>query len=130
MDGEPLRAGHSYVAPPDYYLVVTPGHLRITRSATEHRFRPAIDPLFRSAAVAYGPRVVGIILSGGLDDGTAGLWAVKERGGIAVVQDPHEALYPSIPTSAQTYVPVDHVLSAAALDHLGLRLRGPWGSPP
>jgi two-component system chemotaxis response regulator CheB len=122
VDGEPLRSGHIYVAPPDYHLVVTPGHLRVTRSATEHRFRPAIDPLFRSAAVAYGPRVVGIILSGGLDDGTAGLWAVKERGGIAVVQDPHEALYPSMPTSAQTYVPVDHVLSAAALGPLLVRL--------
>jgi hypothetical protein len=83
VDGEPLRAGHIYVAPPDYHLVVIPGALRVSRSATENRFRPAIDPLFRSAAVAYGPRVVGVLLSGG-QDGTAGLWAVKQQeGGLA-----------------------------------------------
>jgi hypothetical protein len=84
VDGEPLQPGHIYVAPPGYHLVLTPEGLRVSRSATENRFRPAIDPLFRSAAVAYGPRVVGVLLSGGQDDGTAGLWAIKQQGGIAV----------------------------------------------
>jgi len=77
VDGEALRPGHIYVAPADYHLMVRPGQLRISRSATENHFRPAIDPLFRSAAVAYGPRVIGVILSGALDDGTAGLWAMN-----------------------------------------------------
>jgi two-component system, chemotaxis family, protein-glutamate methylesterase/glutaminase len=122
VDGEPLRAGHIYVAPPDYHLVVISGSLRVSRSATENRFRPAIDPLFRSAAVAYGPRVVGVLLSGGQDDGTAGLWAVKQQGGIAVIQDPHEAQHPSMPRSAQTYVPVDYCLPAADLAPLLVRL--------
>jgi two-component system chemotaxis response regulator CheB len=94
----------------------------VSRSATENRFRPAIDPLFRSAAVAYGPRVVGVLLSGGLDDGTAGLWAVKQQGGIAVVQDPREAQHPSMPRSALTYVPVDYCPPAADLAPLLVRL--------
>lgn len=122
VDGEELRPGHIYVAPPDHHLLVVPGHVGVTRSPTENRFRPAIDPLFRSAAVAYGPRVVGIILSGALDDGTAGLWAVKQRGGIAIAQDPQEAQHPSMPQSALMYVPVDHCLPASAIAPLLIRL--------
>jgi two-component system chemotaxis response regulator CheB len=122
VDGEPLQRGHIYVAPPDFHLLLTPDGLRVTRSPTENRFRPAIDPLFRSAAVAYGPRVVGGLLSGGLDDGTAGLWAIKQRGGIAVIQDPHDAQHPSMPRSAQTYVPIDYALPAPALAPVLVRL--------
>ncbi|MGE3538804.1 MAG: chemotaxis protein CheB [Candidatus Tectimicrobiota bacterium] len=122
LDGEPLQVGRIYVGPPDYHLLVTPGYLQVRRSAPENRFRPAIDPLFRSAAVAYGCRVVGILLSGGLDDGTAGLWAIKQRGGIAVIQDPREAQVPSMPSSAQTYVPLDYCLATADLAPLVVRL--------
>jgi two-component system, chemotaxis family, protein-glutamate methylesterase/glutaminase len=109
-DGDPLEYGHIYVARPDHHLVLERGKIRVVHGPTENGCRPAVDPLFRSAARAYGPRVVGIVLTGGLDDGTAGLAAVKEAGGIAIVQDPDEAFAPSMPRSAKAFVQVDHVL--------------------
>ena len=112
-DGEPIIPGRIYVAPPDHHLLLEPGRVRISRGPKENRFRPAVDPLFRSAALAYGPRVVGVILSGWLDDGAAGLWAVKQLGGVAIVQDPLEAIAPSMPTSAMQQTRVDHRLPAA-----------------
>ncbi len=109
-DSEEIRHGHIYVAAPDHHLLIERGRMRQVRGPKENRHRPAIDPLFRSAAYAYGPRVVGVILTGSLDDGTAGLLAVKRCGGLAVVQDPKEAMYPSMPGSALAHVQVDYCL--------------------
>jgi two-component system chemotaxis response regulator CheB len=103
-----LEAGHVYIAPPDFHLLVEPGRLRLTKGPRENRFRPAIDPLFRSAAQVAGPAAIGVVLTGNLDDGTAGLGAIKKLGGVAIVQDPLEARYPSMPQSALNHVEVDY----------------------
>src|SRR5215471_2646718 len=113
VDGEPIRLGRIYIAPPNHHMVVDDGRVRLTQGPKENRFRPAIDPLFRTAAYFYGPRVVGVILTGALNDGTAGLWAVKERGGLALVQEPGEATNPSMPLSAIRQVKVDKTLPVA-----------------
>jgi two-component system chemotaxis response regulator CheB len=123
LDGEAISPGQIYVAPPDHHLLVERGHVRLTRGPKEHRFRPAVDPLFRSAAYAYGARAIGVVLSGALDDGSAGLRTIKRRGGITVVQDPMDAEVPSMPRNAQrAAAPVDHVVPAAGLADLLVRL--------
>jgi len=109
-DGESLQYGRIYVAPPDQHLVVHEGKVRVAHTASENGVRPAVDPLFRSAARGYGSRVVGVILSGALDDGTAGAAAIKEAGGITVAQDPDEAFAPGMPRSAINAGLIDHVL--------------------
>lgn len=115
-DGAVIRPGCLYIAPAGHHLLVSRAHLHVVQGPKEHGFRPAIDPLFRSAARAYGPGAIGVILTGMLDDGTAGLRAIVEQGGTAVVQDPDEAIAPSMPRSALTYVAVDYIVS---LDTLG-----------
>jgi two-component system chemotaxis response regulator CheB len=107
-DGAALKKGTVYVAPPDHHLLVESGILRLSRGPKENRFRPAIDPLFRSAAASYGAGAIGVVLSGNLDDGTSGLAAIKAAGGSVVVQDPNDASYPSMPENAVRHVQVDH----------------------
>jgi two-component system, chemotaxis family, protein-glutamate methylesterase/glutaminase len=113
-----LEPGHVYVAPPDYHVLITRIGATLNHGPKENGFRPAIDPLFRSAARTYGPRVMGVILSGALDDGAYGLKLVKDAGGMAVVQDPEQALVQSMPLSALQYVAVDHVLRTAGIASL------------
>ena len=117
-DGAPLESGRVYVAPPDHHLIVESERVRIVRTATENHVRPAIDPLFRSAAQTYGARVIGVLLTGALVDGTAGIVAIKAAGGVTVVQDPDEAFSPGMPRSAIASGSVDHVLPLRAIPGL------------
>lgn len=110
VDKEAIALSRIYTAPPDHHLLVEADHIRLSRGPKENRFRPAIDVLFRSAARSYGARVTGVVLTGSLDDGAAGLYAIKERGGQAIVQEPSEALYPSMPKAAMNAVKVDYCL--------------------
>lgn len=116
-DGMPIENGRIYVAPPNYHLLVKDGRTRLVRGPRENLSRPAIDPLFRSVAVNYGPHAVGIILSGNLDDGTAGLWAIKQCNGITMVQDPDDALYPDMPFHALQAVQPDYCLALSEMSH-------------
>ena len=115
VDGERIADGHVYVAPPDQHMTLDGRTLRLTRGPKEHHSRPAIDPLFVSAALAFGPGAIGVVLTGKLDDGTAGLQAIKQRGGVAIVQDPREAEAPSMPLSALQHVEVDRCVPLEAL---------------
>ena len=115
QDGEPIRNGHVYVASADRHLMATAQGIRLSRGPKEGRARPSVDVLFRSAATAFGSRVIGVILSGALDDGTAGLWAIKDHQGATLVQLPSEAMQPSMPQSAIEHVQVDFVGSVQAL---------------
>jgi two-component system chemotaxis response regulator CheB len=107
-NGERFKRGGIYIAPPDNHLLLKKRVVLVTKGARENRSRPAIDPLFRSAAVTHGRRVIGVVLTGFLDDGTAGLIAIQKCGGVAVVQDPKDAAYPGMPQSAVNGLTVDY----------------------
>lgn len=118
VDGEPLQAGRIYVAPPGRHLMVGPEHVTLTRGPRENGFRPAINTLFRSVAVAFGPRAIGVLMSGVLDDGVLGMGAIRARGGTTICQQPEDAIFPNMPLSAKAAGVVDH--QAAAKDIGGL----------
>jgi two-component system chemotaxis response regulator CheB len=122
IDGEEIRAGRVYVAPPDHHMLVEAGRIHLTKGPRENWARPAIDPLFRSAARAYGSDVIGVILTGGLNDGTAGMFEVKARGGTSVVQDPADAVTPNMPRSVIANVTVDYVVPVKDVAALLTRL--------
>jgi two-component system chemotaxis response regulator CheB len=120
-----LEAGHIYVAPPDHHLLVTGHRLVLSRGPTENGHRPAINALFRSVALQFGPRAIGILLSGVLDDGVLGLKAIRSRGGVTIAQAPDDALFPAMPNNAATAGVVDRQDRAAdigaALEELARR---------
>jgi two-component system chemotaxis response regulator CheB len=118
VDGEPLRYGRIFIAPNDRHLLVVDGRIRLSRGPAENGHRPAIDPLFRSVARAYAARAVGVVLSGARDDGAAGLAVIAAHGGTTIVQDPADALYPSMPRAAIEHLRPDHIVAAAKLGDL------------
>jgi two-component system chemotaxis response regulator CheB len=121
-----IRPRRIYVAPPDHHLTVLDGAMVLSRGPRENWARPAIDPLFRSAALAHGPRVIGIILTGSLNDGTAGLKEVRARGGKAIVQHPADASSPTMPMSALRHAGADYCVALkeipSLLDELAARV--------
>jgi two-component system, chemotaxis family, protein-glutamate methylesterase/glutaminase len=124
QDGQALEPGTIHVAPPDHHMLFTASSVFLSRGPRENHARPALDPLFRSAALAWRERVIGVVLTGDLDDGTAGLAAVKACGGTAIVQDPDTAFEPSMPASALANVRVDHCLALSEIAPTLLRLVG------
>jgi len=133
-DGEAFENGHVYLAPSDQHLLLVRDRMLVTKGARENRHRPAIDPLFRSAAVAYGPGVIGIILTGYLDDGTSGMKAIRRCGGICIAQDPADAAHPDMPLSVIHNVGVDYcepvAQMGALLAKLAARKVGAGRKPP
>lgn len=130
VHGEAIAPGRIYVAPPDTQLLVRNGYVEVVRGPKENGHRPSVDALFRTASTAYGPRVIGVVLTGYLDCGTAGMLSIKARGGLAVVQDPSDAKVAEMPSSVIKHVPVDHVTTLgelpALLSSLAREAAGDW----
>ena len=132
-NGEGIEKGTIYVAPPDRHMLITRGTIRLDKGPRENGHRPAVDPLFTSAATSFGPRVIGVILSGSGDDGAAGLHFVKDRGGLAVVQEPTDSMFPNMPSAALLAVAVDACAPAAEIPRIlvdMVRSPGPPAEPP
>ncbi len=119
---EPIENGRIYVAPPDKHLLLHDSHVLLRRGPRENMARPAIDPLFRSAVCSFGAKTIGVVLTGGLSDGTGGLQAIKSGGGMAVVQDPATAVAPNMPQSALRHASVDHCVPLESIGSLLGRL--------
>jgi len=115
QDRRQIEPGKIFVAPPDHHILLERGRMRLSHGPKENRHRPAIDPLFRTAAEVYNSRVLGIVLTGNLDDGTLGLREVKDAGGLTIVQDPNDALYPDIPRNAIQSVDPDYILPVSEI---------------
>lgn len=122
QSGQPIEHGMIYIAPPDHHLLIKPGFVTLSTGPYENGFRPSVNALFRTAADVYGPRVIGVVLSGLLDDGSAGLLEVKANGGLAVVQDPADAVFASMPQNAMKVVDVDYALPVAEIGDLLVQL--------
>ncbi len=127
--GEPIERGHIYVAPPDFHLVLEDASIRLWRGPKENRARPSINVLFRSAALTYKSRVIGVVLTGNLDDGSLGLWWVKHFGGIAIVQDPEDAAFYDMPRNALNHVNADYVARLPEIGPLLVELTDGAGPP-
>jgi two-component system chemotaxis response regulator CheB len=117
-DGQLIEAGCIYIAPPDHHLLIEGDKILVKKGPKENRFRPSIDALFRSAAYSYGSRVIGVVLTGLLNDGTSGMWTVKRLGGVSIVQQPEDAEFASMPESVLEYVDVDHVVPLTEMAQL------------
>jgi two-component system chemotaxis response regulator CheB len=123
-NGERISPGHIYVAPPDHHMLIEGPRVKLVHGPKENLHRPSIDTLFRSAARWAGPRVIGVVLTGARDDGTVGMRAIKQQGGVAIVQDPVEATFPSMPTSVMQNITVDYSLPLLKIAPLLGRLAG------
>lgn len=131
VHGQAIAPRQLYIAPPDNQLLVRDGYVHVTRGPKENGHRPSVDALFRSAARAYGPRVIGVVLTGYLDCGTSGLLSIKARGGLSVVQDPEQAYAPEMPRSAIAHVEIDYVSPLSGMGALLARLvKSPAGTGP
>ena len=124
-DRTPIEMGTVYVAPQDRHMTLEPEHVRVSYGPLQNHNRPSIDVLFRSAALSHGPHVIGVVLTGFLSDGAAGLLAIKQQGGLAVVQDPDSASFPDMPSNALRAVEVDHCVPLAQIASLLVQLTAP-----
>lgn len=130
VDGEEYREGHIYVAPPDHHLLIDDRRIHLSSGPRENRHRPAIDPLFRSAAESHGSRAISVLLSGSSADGAVGTELIARAGGVTIVQDPDEALHPRMPQAAIVQGPVDHILKEKDIPGLINSLAEPAAADP